>query len=239
MQLSCHPRHAICAALGKESTMKRLEPVRSLMEVTADRIREAIIHGELPLGSKLSEQKLAETLGISRSPVHNALALLQYEGLVTVQPKIGSFVFSPDIKQALDLCDHRAVLECASLRMALAQNPAALLDGLTRCAALMQQAMTAGDAVGYTRGDMAFHAMIVETGGNLSIARAYRLTIGPLMALRTHLFTMMNAHLDRSMAEHAALIAACRAGDADQATAVLRTHIGHLVAAYQAALDAA
>ena len=91
--------------------MEPLEPIPSLMEATADRIRRAIILGELPLGSKLSEQKLADMLGVSRSPVHNALALLQYEGLVEVQPKVGSFVFTPSLKVAFDLCDHRAVLE--------------------------------------------------------------------------------------------------------------------------------
>lgn len=217
--------------------MKRLEPVRSLMEVTADRIRDAIISGELPLGSKLSEQKLAETLGISRSPVHNALALLQYEGLVVVQPNVGSFVFSPDIKQALDLCEHRAVLECASLELALEHNRDALIDGLTECAARMRDAMAANDPVAYTKGDMALHETIVGSSGNTSIARAYQHTIGPLMALRTHLFTTMNAHLDRSMAEHDALIAACRAGDAEAAVSVLRTHIGHLVVAYQTVLQ--
>lgn len=215
--------------------MKPLEPPRSLMEITADRIRDAIISGELPLGSKLSEQKLALTLGISRSPVHNALALLQYEGLVEVQPKVGSFVFTPSLKQALDLCEHRAVLECAALRLALDLNAGALIDGLVACNARMREAIGRGDSTAYTQGDMAFHAHIVDSSGNSSMARAYQHTIGPLMALRTHLFTEMNAHLARSFAEHEALIDACREGRADDAAARLRVHIGHLVDEYQAA----
>jgi DNA-binding GntR family transcriptional regulator len=217
--------------------MKRLEPVRSLMEITADRIRDAIISGELPLGSKLSEQKLAETLGVSRSPVHNALALLQYEGLVSVQPNVGSFVFTPGIKQALDLCEHRAVLECASLRLALKADPERLIESLVRCNARMEAALRGDDPTAYTQGDMAFHATIVECSGNSSMARAYPHTIGPLMALRTHLFTAMNAHLDRSFAEHEAIIDACRRRSVDEASSVLEAHIGHLVAEYQAAQE--
>lgn len=214
--------------------MKPLEPIPSLMEATADRIRRAIIMGELPLGSKLSEQKLADMLGVSRSPVHNALALLQYEGLVEVLPKVGSFVFTPSLKAAFDLCDHRAVLEIASLEMAMKSNAIMLIDGLNAGAASMTEAIKIDDPAAYTAGDMAFHAAIIESGGNKSIARAYSHTIGPLMALRTHLFTTMNTHLDSSMAGHLDLIQACKDGRIDHAKAVLSAHIGQLVRDYQA-----
>lgn len=219
--------------------MKPLAPQRSLMEITVDRIRDAIISGELPLGSKLSEQKLAETLGISRSPVHNALALLQYEGLVVVQPNVGSFVFTPSVKEALDLCEHRAVLECASLRLALDLDKNRLIDGLVTSTSLMQAAARNGDTVAYTKGDLAFHAHIVECSGNTSMARTYPHTIGPLMALRTHLFTDLNAHPDQSLAEHEALINTCREGEVDEAVGILTTHIGHLIATYQATKEKA
>ncbi len=215
--------------------MERLEPIPSLMEATADRIRSAIILGELPLGSKLSEQKLADMLGVSRSPVHNALALLQYEGLVEVLPKVGSFVFTPSVKSAFDLCDHRAVLESASLQMAMEANPNTLIDALSKGAASMALAIKNNDPAAYTAGDLAFHAAIIECGGNKSIARAYSHTVGPLMALRTHLFTTMNTHLDRSMEEHLDLIQACKEGHIDHAMTVLSAHIGHLVREYQTA----
>lgn len=214
--------------------MKPLSPQRSLMEITVDRIRDAIISGELALGSKLSEQKLAETLGISRSPVHNALALLQYEGLVVVQSNVGSFVFTPSIKDALDLCGHRAVLECASLRLALERDRNHLIDGLVAATTRMQQAAQTSDTVAYTKGDMAFHAHIVNCSGNSSMARTYPHTIGPLMALRTHLFTNLNAHPDQSLAEHEAVINACRDGDVESAVQIVKNHIGQLIARYQA-----
>lgn len=213
--------------------MKPLAPQQSLMEITVNRIREAIISGELPLGSKLSEQKLAETLGISRSPVHNALALLQYEGLVVVQPNVGSFVFTPSVKEALDLCEHRAVLETASLRLALDLNPDHLIDGLVASTSVMQEAARNGDTVSYTKGDMSFHEHIVGCSGNSSMARTYPHTIGPLMALRTHLFTNLNAHPHQSLAEHEALIDACRRGEVEDAVAILKTHISHLIEMYQ------
>lgn len=212
--------------------MKPIAPQKSFMELTAERIREAIIQGELPLGSKVSEQSLADRLGISRSPVREALALLQIEGLIRVKPKRGSFVFTPDEKAVADLCDHRAVLETACLKFAIERNPESLVGGLRQGFDQMQRAVARNDSQAYSDGDMRFHRAIVDNADNQSIGRVYDSTIGPLMALRTHLFTAMNAHLDRSVAEHAVLLEACEQRDVARAQAIAAEHIQHLAEAY-------
>lgn len=216
--------------------MKPIEQPKSLMEATAEQIRDAIVSGELPLGSKLSEQRLADIFGVSRSPVRDALASLQTEGLVNISAKRGSFVFTPDLKDVDDLCEYRAVLEAAALRMALARNPEVLVSGLSKSITEMQAALEKQDVRRYTRGDLQFHKAIIDTCGNRSIAQAYERTISPVMALRTHLFTIMNATLDRSMEEHAGLVEACRSGDADEAVRLLEEHVSHLVEAFRTAL---
>lgn len=216
--------------------MKPIEQPKSLMEATAEQIREAIVSGELQLGSKLSEQRLADIFGVSRSPVRDALASLQTEGLVNISAKRGSFVFMPDLKDVDDLCEYRAVLEAAALRMALARNPDALVSGLSNSMAEMRAALEKRDVRRYTRGDLQFHKAIIETCGNRSMVQAYERTISPVMALRTHLFTIMNATLDRSMEEHAGLVEACRSGDADEAVRLLEEHVSHLVDAFRTAL---
>ncbi|WGW05304.1 GntR family transcriptional regulator [Tropicibacter oceani] len=215
--------------------MQPISPPQSLMELTAQRIREAIIRGELALGSKVSEQRLADQLGVSRSPVREALALLQIEGLIRVLPKRGSFVFTPDDKSVADLCDHRAILEAACLGFALERNPEALVGGLRQGVDQMQRAIARNDSRAYSQGDMRFHSAIVDSSGNQSIARVHDSTIGPLMALRTHLFTEMNAHLDRSMAEHAHLLEACEQRDLGRAQAIVTEHVQHLAEAYRSA----
>lgn len=213
--------------------MKPISPPQSLMELTAEQIREAIIRGELPLGSKLSEQLLADRLDVSRSPVREALALLQIEGLVRVLPKRGTFVFTPDQKVVESLCDHRAVLEAACLDMALKRNPKSLLGGMRQGFEEMKQAISRNDAAAYASGDMRFHRSIIDSSDNFSIARVYGSTIGPLMALRSHLFTAMQAQVERSMAEHAALLEACEAGDSRHAQEIVSEHIGHLAEHYR------
>lgn len=215
--------------------MKPITPQKSIMELTAEQIRNEIIRGELPLGSKLSEQKLADMLQVSRSPVREALALLQIEGLVRVLPKRGTFVFTPDEKTVGDLCDHRAVLEAACLKFALERNPDHLLGGMRRGIEVMKQALARDDSTAYAEADMQFHRNIVANGGNQSITKVYETTIGPLMALRTHLFTAMNAHLDHSMAGHHALLEACEENDLARAQTIIAEHIQELAKHYRAA----
>jgi DNA-binding GntR family transcriptional regulator len=211
--------------------------LKSLTETTVDRIRQAIVSGEFALGSKLSEQRLADTLGVSRSPARDALAVLQAEGLVNVFPKRGSFVFTPELRDVDELCEHRQVLEVAAIRMSIARNRTPLLEALTHAAAEMQTAMEAGDYHAFTLGDLAFHRAIVDNCDNRYIIRTYDRTISPIKALRTHLFTIMNAGAERALSEHLALVAACRANDPDAAATLLAEHVGHLVEAFRTVLS--
>ena len=216
--------------------MDPIKPPQSLMELTAERIREAIIRGELPLGSKVSEQKLADTLRISRSPVREALALLQIEGLIRVLPKRGSFVFTPDEKTVDDLCDHRSCLERSCLEFALERDAETLLVRLRKGIDEMQTAISRNDSVAYSMADMRFHRAIVACSGNHSMAKVYESTIGPLMALRTHLFTEMKADIDVSMAQHVALLSACEARDLQLGQEIIKQHVRKLTEHYRASV---
>nr|WP_245408415.1 GntR family transcriptional regulator [Zhengella mangrovi] len=207
------------------------------MEVTAERIRHAIVSGELPLGSKLSEQRLADALGVSRSPVRDALAALQSEGLVTISPKRGSFVFMPNLRVVDELCEHRAILETAVLRLGIVRNHGSLLRNLENATAEMERALAAQDPHGYTAGDHRFHNAIIMGAENRTTERSYNLTISPLKALRTHLFTIMSENTDRSMNEHFAVINAVRAKDAELAVSHLWEHIEHLAEAFRTKLS--
>lgn len=221
-----------------KSLVQPVEHPKSLTEVTAGKIRDAIVSGELALGSKLSEQRLADTLGVSRSPVRDALAALQSEGLVVISPKRGSFVFTPDLRVVDELCEHRLILETSALRLGIARNHAPLIAELEAAGTTMQKALQADDPHGYTLGDHQFHNAIIQGAMNRALVKSYNLTISPLKALRTHLFTIMSENTDRSMAEHSAVLEAARLQDTDTATARLGLHIAHLNDAFRAKLAA-
>lgn len=201
---------------------------KSMTELVARRIREAIILGTFPLGTKLSEQMLADQLGVSRSPVREALVLLQIEGLVRVFAKRGSFVFSPDPQVISDLCEHRAILETACIAFAIERNHADLLQGMQDGLDQMHRAIKASDTKQYSMGDLKYHRAIVSNSDNGSIAKVYEATIGPLMALRTHLFTISGIQLGRSMEQHTQMLDACAQRDVARAQAICTKHINHL-----------
>ena len=89
----------------------KVEQPKSLTEIVTDRLRQAIIDGEFGLGEAISEETLAASFGVSRTPVRDALMQLQLAGLVVVQSKRGSFVFRPSLADAVALCDYRTMLE--------------------------------------------------------------------------------------------------------------------------------
>lgn len=226
--------------VGTQDWNRHVQPIdqkKSLMELTADRIREAIVAGELGLGSKLSEQRLADALGVSRSPVRDALAALQAEGLVKIERSRGTFVFTPDPDEVDDLCEYRAVLETFAIRKAIQTQPDTLVQQLTTAQTQMQQALNARDPALYTQGDLQFHTSIIEASGNRAVRDAYHRTISPVKALRTHLFTIMNERLDRSMNEHSEILQACIDKDAEHAALRLKEHIFILAVAFRTALS--
>ena len=134
-----------------------IEMPKSLTEIVAQRVRQAIIDGEFALGQMISEETLAESFGVSRTPVRDALTLLQTTGLVEIRSKRGSYVFQPDEADVQAICDFRAMLELHGATLSRAADREATLAALREAQAQMEAAAAADDDVAYGRGDSAFH----------------------------------------------------------------------------------
>jgi len=134
-----------------------LERPLLLTDIVCERVRTAIVQGELKLGEQVSEAQLATWLGVSKTPVRESLLRLKSEGLVDIQPQRGSFVFRPDAKQVNQLCLYRAMTETAALRSAMENNRADLLNGMKDCVDEMHQAEAIADLKALARIDMEFH----------------------------------------------------------------------------------
>ena len=119
-----------------------LERGPSLTEQAADEIRVRIVRGALQLGESLSEIMLAKDLGVSKTPVREALMQLKREGLVEVHPQRGTFVFSMSPEQVGELSELRGILETAALRLALERNAAALVQSWAGTVGEMKTALS-------------------------------------------------------------------------------------------------
>ena len=208
-----------------------IERPASLAEIALRQIRTAISEGTLPLGSALSEGQLAASLGISKTPVREALAQLRMEGLVTIVPQSGTFVFTLSATEVVEICELRQTLEAAALRLAIERNRAGLVAGLAEACAKMDEARAAGDERTYLRLDSAFHEQFFANCSNRYFADAYGRIVPKVAALRTHLATRPD-HTRMSYEEHKQILDAVRREREDEVMAILDRHIDRTRSAY-------
>ncbi|MFT3953977.1 MAG: GntR family transcriptional regulator [Piscinibacter sp.] len=211
----------------------RLERPQLLTDLVVERIRAAIVNGEFGLGSQMSEAQLAQQLGVSKTPVREALLRLKSEGLVEIHPQRGSFVFQLTPEQVAQLCHYRAMVETAALREAFAANPSGLAQQMARCVAEMRPAEKAKDLKALARIDMDFHGQFLAFCPNAYLKSGYDVIRSQLTALR-HRSPIANA-----VSSHKVLLDAVAAGDIDGACALLVEHVLENEPRYRAACNVA
>ena len=208
---------------------------RTLVVTVAERLRQAIIDAELALGSELSEAGLAAKLGVSRTPVREALSLLQQQGMVSIIPQRGSYVFFPTEQDIIDLCEYRIVLENRAVSFALARQRDVTLKQLNEAIAAMELARAARDPVAYSRADTMFHDAFIRNCRNRYLQEGYALVAGPIATLRTHLSVPLAGTQERSFIQHREIAAAFANGDV---LAIETIFTDHILATRRSYLDA-
>lgn len=216
-----------------------IETPKSLTEIVAGRLREAIIDGEFRLGEMISEETLAQSFGVSRTPVRDALTLLQTTGLVDIRAKRGSFVFQPTEEDIRAICDFRVVLEVHAATLSHRQDKKGLVADLKAVLAEMLQADAADDSVRYGRTDTAFHEALFTRCGNAYVRDAYRLLSGKVAALRTNLSRQFADARTVSLNEHRKIVTLVDRGDFAGLERLLQLHVGRTVEAYRMSLQPA
>jgi GntR family transcriptional regulator, rspAB operon transcriptional repressor len=195
---------------------------------TSDRVylalREAIISAELAPGLKLSENELAGELGVSRTPVREALARLRDERLVAIVPQLGTFVTLISPGAVADAEFVREALECAAIARAVALVGHEELEELQSNLTAQEQARTVGNERTFDRLDEDLHRRLCDYSGH-SIAWALsRRANGHLDRIR-RLSLPDASYLSEMLAEHRDIVAALAAGDGPAAEAALRHHL--------------
>ena len=203
----------------------KVEQPKSLVAIVEERLRNAIVDAEMRLGETLSEEALSEALGVSRTPVREALARLQLQGLVTIVPKKGTFVFAPTEEDVSELCVFRYMLETQALRECMSKAREPTLAAMKDALAAMEAAQAGGSRRDYARADTVFHEVFFQHCGNRYLGNAYRGVSGRVAALRTHLSVPLEGEQERSMAEHQLMVEAFAAGRLADLDSILHRHI--------------
>jgi len=188
--------------------------------------REAIVARQLPPGTKLTEDVIAETFGCGRGPVRWALARLGDEGLVTLVPHRGAFVAQPPLDEAKHLFGARRMLEGGIVRCLCAERHDGRFAPLIACADAEHRAHHDGDETAALRLSGDFHLIMADLTGNPIVADMLRELVS-----RTILAISVHQRPDTSGCrthEHRRLIDLLMAGDAEGAAREIEEHLGAL-----------
>jgi DNA-binding GntR family transcriptional regulator len=188
-------------------------------------LREAIVCAELEPGRRLSENELADWLGVSRTPVREALVRLRDERLVAIVPQLGTFVtlISPDA--VADAAFVREALECSAIRLTTERATESDFEELQANLAAQQRAEASGDTDAFYHLDEALHRTLCELSGREIAWSLSRRANGHLDRVR-RLSLPEPGFLGEMLAEHRAVVAAVADHDPDRAESTLRHHLG-------------
>jgi phosphonate utilization transcriptional regulator len=214
-----------------------IEVVRrhSLTTLVRDEIERHIVEGELAPGAKLNEADWAARLQVSRGPVREAFRALEQAGLVRTEKNRGVFVRTVSLAEADEIYAVRAVLEEAACRMLAANIDASQLAVLRDWLDAMRAALDARDHDAYGRANVAFHDAIVAAAGNLKLYETYRRLVSELSLFRRAALVVHADAMERSLAEHRAILTALASRDAAHAAALMHAHVnGGLQRAHEA-----
>jgi DNA-binding GntR family transcriptional regulator len=187
-------------------------------------LRESIVSAELEPGRRLSENELGELLGVSRTPVREALARLRDERLVAIVPQLGTFVTLISPQAVADAAFVREALECSAIRLATANATDADLEPLQANLAEQDRAQQAGDADAFDKLDDELHRTLCELSGHEVAWWLSRRANGQLDRVR-RLSLPEPGYLGEMVAEHREVVAAVAAGDVEAAETKLRHHL--------------
>ncbi|MFR8172018.1 MAG: GntR family transcriptional regulator [Marvinbryantia sp.] len=195
-----------------------------LRDVVFNTLRRAILKGELKPGERLMEIQLAQRLGVSRTPVREAIRKLELEGLVNMMPRRGAVVAEITLQDLEDVLEVRAVLEELAVQKACENITEDQLRDLKKAANDFKRSLEDDNLLACVETDMAFHEIIYSAANNRRLQQM-------LQNIREQMYRYRLEYLkDKRMhrllvEEHDTIRRALKKRDAAKAGSAMRTHI--------------
>ncbi|GAA4065384.1 GntR family transcriptional regulator [Streptomyces shaanxiensis] len=187
-------------------------------------VKQGVLERRYEGGTLLTEGELAEAVGVSRTPVREALLRLEVEGLIKLYPKKGALVLPVSAQEIKDVVETRILVEEHAARKAVPAPPG-LIARLEELLAQQKAQAATGDLAGAAVTDRCFHAEIVRSGGNEILSRLYDQLRDRQLRMGV---AVLHSHPDRiakTLVEHEEILQALRSGDAEAAVGLVHRHI--------------
>jgi len=216
------------AIMGRVIIMESV-PLQNLGRLS-DRIysivKEEILSGRLAPGQHLALEEIAQNLGVSTTPIRDALSQLAADGLVEWRPRRGAYVAHLTPKTISEIYQVRKILEYGAAELAIARG-AAVADEMRSLAAQIAAIDTSADgqaAMDYAHLELRFHAVPIERIENSKLLEVYN-SLSSVMIVAFTLYPADSRRRADVVAEHEAIVAALTAGDAVWARAAIYAHL--------------
>lgn len=198
-----------------------LDP-RPLAVRVYESVRDQIVSGEIAANTQLVQENLAEELGVSRTPVRDALNRLAHERMVTWIPGTGYLVNDLTDQEVKDVYEVRQSLESLAVRLAAGRHTRAQLISLHS----MVDHLSASDPMDWFEWNRDFHVALVQPADNpLLISMLKDLWDNPINRLITREYARETANVDRMIVEHRALVDAAESGDSALLVRLIQDHL--------------
>ena len=190
----------------------------------ADMLRDMIMTGKLAEGDKVNEGKLCSTMGISKTPLREALRVLSVEGLIELVPNRGAFVTTPTLEEITEMFDIMSLLEGFCARSACEKMSEEAFIRLEKFHDQLEENFERRDQEGYVHMNNQFHSYLQKLAGNRTLNQ---IVSGLRKKILLYRFQSLNMRerFKKSIEEHRQLIEAFRERNPEKAEVLMRTHL--------------
>ena len=198
---------------------------RVLVDWVTESLREAILQGYFEPGERLDQDSIAEDLEVSRTPVREAIRVLETEGFVEIRPHRGAYIATLTPRDVQEIYEVRSLLEAELVRQVTPHIPPSVLAQLERSLAEGEARWQVGDVQGHYESDVLFHETLYKFAENTLIRDILVGLTNRIARVRRFAQRQPGYHLDHSIREHRAILEAMRRRDPDGAAAAMRAHL--------------
>ncbi|HOJ77242.1 MAG TPA: GntR family transcriptional regulator [Bacillota bacterium] len=202
----------------------KLDNYKPLRELVFETMREAIINGQLRPGERMMEIQLAEEMGVSRTPVREAIRKLELEGLVVMIPRKGAYVAGLSLKDIADVFEIRRALEGLAAELAADRITDQELENLERYLVKISEEIECGDLNKVVEIDTDFHTLLYQASRNSKLTQIINNLREQIQRFRTTSLSLpgrMRVALD----EHRKIVEAISSRDGELARKIAQEHI--------------
>lgn len=205
----------------------KLNDYKPLREIVFESLREAIIDGRLKPGERVMEIQLAEKLGVSRTPVREAIRKLELEGLLVMIPRRGAYVADISLKDIIDVLEIRSALEGLAASLAANRIDEDELKLLREKAIEFKKCIENNDVQGMINRDSEFHEIILKASKNKKLITIIEGLKEQVQRFRVAYFTEYNMTTNL-VKEHQSVLEAIEEKDPEKASKYAQQHIKNI-----------